>query len=120
MLAGHPRLFAPPELELLAFDDMAERRAAFSGRDSFWLEGLIRAVMEVRGCGAEEAREVARARPSARDLTTRSSTAGSRAGSAARLLVDKTPSYALDRCCGGPRRSSRRLATSTCSAIRTA
>ena len=58
MLAGHPRLFAPPELELLTFADMAERKAAFSGRDSFWLEGLLRAVMEVRRCGPEEATEI--------------------------------------------------------------
>ena len=49
MLAGHPGLFAPPELELLSFDTLAERRAAFTGRDAFWLEGLIRAVMEARG-----------------------------------------------------------------------
>ena len=49
MLAGNPALFAPPELELLGFTTMAERRAAFTGRDSFWLEGLIRAVMELRG-----------------------------------------------------------------------
>ena len=56
MLAGHPRLFAPPELELLSFNTLAERRDAFSGRDSFWLEGLLRAVMELKRCGAEEAR----------------------------------------------------------------
>ena len=56
MLGGHPGLFAPPELELLAFDTLAERRDAFPGRDAFWLEGALRAVMEVRGCGAEEAR----------------------------------------------------------------
>ncbi len=39
MLGGHPRLFAPPELELLEFDTLAERRDAFSGRDAFRLEG---------------------------------------------------------------------------------
>ncbi|HEX9943146.1 MAG TPA: amino acid adenylation domain-containing protein, partial [Thermoanaerobaculia bacterium] len=37
MLGGHPGLFAPPELELLSFDTLAERKAAFPGRDSFWL-----------------------------------------------------------------------------------
>src|SRR6185295_2041789 len=35
MLAGHPRLFAPPELELLSFNTLSERRAAFTGKDSF-------------------------------------------------------------------------------------
>ena len=34
LLAGHPALFAPPELELLQFATLAERRAAFAGRDA--------------------------------------------------------------------------------------
>ena len=95
MLAGHPRLFAPPELELLGFATLAERRAAFSGRDAFLLEGLIRAVVEARGCGAEEARaiieEAERAELSTQELYRRlQSWLGKR------TLVDKTPSYALD------------------------
>ncbi|HLE84125.1 MAG TPA: amino acid adenylation domain-containing protein, partial [Thermoanaerobaculia bacterium] len=49
MLAGHPDLFAPPELELLPYATLAERREAFRGRDRFRLEGLTRAVMEARG-----------------------------------------------------------------------
>ena len=56
MLGGHPRLFSPPELELLGFGTLAERRDAFPGRDSFWLEGALRAVMEIRRCGPDEAR----------------------------------------------------------------
>ncbi|HWW75721.1 MAG TPA: amino acid adenylation domain-containing protein, partial [Pyrinomonadaceae bacterium] len=52
MLAGHPELFSPPELELLSFNTLAERRTAFSGADSFWLEGALRALMEVRRCDA--------------------------------------------------------------------
>jgi Sulfotransferase family len=58
MLAGHPRLFAPQELELLSFDTLQDRRATFTGRDSFWLEGTIRAVMEVKGCDAAPARRI--------------------------------------------------------------
>src|SRR5947199_900274 len=57
MLGGHPELFAPPELELLSFNTLRERSAAFSGRDSFWLEGAIRAGMEIRRWGAREAVE---------------------------------------------------------------
>ena len=34
MLGGHPRLFSPPELELLSFNTLRERRAAFTGRDA--------------------------------------------------------------------------------------
>jgi len=59
MLGGHPRLFSPPELELLSFNTLRERRAAFTGRDAFWLEGVVRGVMEIRGCGAAEAEALA-------------------------------------------------------------
>jgi len=58
MLAGHPHLFAPPELELLSFNTLAERREELTGKYSFWLEGTIRALMEIKGCGMEEARAV--------------------------------------------------------------
>jgi amino acid adenylation domain-containing protein len=95
MLGGNPRLFAPPELELLSFDTLAERRAAFSGRNSFWLEGVTRAVMEVRGCGAEEA-EALLAEIEREEGTTRALYGRLQAWSDERMLVDKTPSYALD------------------------
>jgi amino acid adenylation domain-containing protein len=58
MLGGHPSLFAPPATELLSFSTLAERKAAFSGRDHFWLEGTIRAIMEIRGCDTEEAKRI--------------------------------------------------------------
>src|SRR4029079_15503231 len=88
----------PPELELLGFETMAERRAAFSGRggrDSFWLEGLLRAVKEVRGGTSEEAREAVEAgeregMPTARFYGLLQEWIGER------VLVDKTPSYALE------------------------
>jgi len=95
MLAGHPRLFAPPELELLTFADMAARKAAFSGRDSFWLEGLLRAVMALRQCGPEEAAEIL-AVSEAEALPTQELCRRLQGWLGARLLVDKTPSYALD------------------------
>ncbi len=58
MLAGHPRLFAPPELHLLSFQTLGERFAAFSGRNAFWLEGLIRALMELKDCDARTAQQL--------------------------------------------------------------
>ncbi|HEV3456042.1 MAG TPA: amino acid adenylation domain-containing protein [Thermoanaerobaculia bacterium] len=94
MLAGHSRLFAPPELELLGFATMGERRAAYSGRDSFAREGLLRAVMELRG-GAAEAAAIAGA-AEAEDLPVARFYARLQSWIGARLLVDKTPSYALD------------------------
>jgi len=95
MLGGHPRLFAPPELELLSFNTMAERAAAFSGRDAFWLEGLIRAVMEIRGCDAGEARRLI-AEHEAAGAPTQAFYGVLQEWLGPRLLVDKTPSYTLD------------------------
>ncbi|MBW8879247.1 MAG: amino acid adenylation domain-containing protein, partial [Acidobacteria bacterium] len=95
MLGGHPELFAPPELELLSFNTLGERSAAFSGRDSFWLEGAIRAVMEIRGCGPEQAREILESFER-EDLTTGELYGRLQEWLGDRMLVDKTPSYALD------------------------
>jgi amino acid adenylation domain-containing protein len=95
MLAGHSRLFAPPELELLGFRTLAERGRAYSGRNAFALEGLLRAVMELRGCDAGEARAwVAECEQSA--MPTADLYRRLQEESGGRLLVDKTPSYALD------------------------
>jgi thioesterase domain-containing protein len=95
MLGAHPDLFAPPELELLSFRSMAERRATFEGRDSFWLEGTIRAVMEARACTAEEAERILEETERA-GWTTRRFYRELQGWIAPRMLVDKTPSYALD------------------------
>jgi amino acid adenylation domain-containing protein len=96
MLGGHPRLFAPPELELLSFTDMAERRAAFSGRNAFWLEGLLRAVMAALHCGADEAKALVE-RCEEEALPTRLVYRRLQQWIGPRTLVDKTPSYALSR-----------------------
>ncbi|HYP26768.1 MAG TPA: amino acid adenylation domain-containing protein [Blastocatellia bacterium] len=95
MLGGHPLLFAPPELELLSFNTLEERRAAFSGRNSFWLEGAIRAVMEIKGCDAEEAKGIME-ECEGRKLTTRQFYGLIEEWLGERMLVDKTPSYAMD------------------------
>ncbi|HEX3126552.1 MAG TPA: amino acid adenylation domain-containing protein, partial [Thermoanaerobaculia bacterium] len=95
MLGGHPKLFSPPELELLSYNTMGERRAAYPGRDSFWLEGAIRAVMEARECGPEEAKAEVEA-AEREDWTTQRFYAWLQERIQGRLLADKTPSYALD------------------------
>ena len=95
MLAGHPQLFAPPELELLNFNDLAERRATFSGVYEPVLEGTIRALMAARGLDADAAtalmERLERERCSTYDFY-----ALLQASIGQRMLVDKTPSYALD------------------------
>ena len=95
MLAGNPALFAPPELELLGFNTLAERKAALSGRWALWQEGTIRALMEVYACDAEEARR-RMDEAEARGLTVQQLYGELQEAIGGRLLVDKTPSYALD------------------------
>jgi len=95
MLAGHPRLFAPPELELLGFETLGERRRAFSGRDSFSREGLLRAVMELRELDAEEAAALMEEAEKAGEPTP-AFYRRLQEWTGERMLVDKTPRYALD------------------------
>ena len=45
MLAGHPQLFAAAELQLLGFNTLQDRKEAFQGKYSLWLEGTIRAMV---------------------------------------------------------------------------
>jgi amino acid adenylation domain-containing protein len=94
MLGGHPQFFSPPELELLAFNTLAERKQAFSGAFSFWLEGALRAIMEIKGCGAEQAASIMRGFEE-RDLSTKEFYRLMQEWIGDRTLVDKTPSYAL-------------------------
>jgi amino acid adenylation domain-containing protein len=96
MLAGHPRLFAAAELQLLGFNTLGERRAAFSDKYSLWLEGTIRAVMQIRGCDAEQAKRIL-ARYEDQDMTTKEFYRMLQDWIAPQTLVDKSPSYALDR-----------------------
>lgn len=96
MLAGHPSLFAPPELELMAFNTLAERRAELTGKYSFWLEGTIRALMEIKGCGMEEARKIME-ECEEQNLSVPQFYGLLQAWISNRRLVDKTPSYALDK-----------------------
>jgi thioesterase domain-containing protein/acyl carrier protein len=95
MLGGHPQLFAPPELELLSFNSLRERKAAFTGRDSFWLEGTLRAIMEVEGCDAWRAASIMEGYE-AQCLTTQQFYGLMQKAVGDRRLVDKSPSYALD------------------------
>jgi len=95
MLAGHPRLFAPPELELLHFATLRERRDTFTGRDAFRLEGLPRAVMEARGCDAATAQSLVAAWED-EGISTRELYRRLQESIGGRLLVDKTPTYGWD------------------------
>jgi amino acid adenylation domain-containing protein len=95
MLAGHPRIFAASELHLLGFQDLKERKAAFAGKYSLWLEGTLRALMEIKHCDVAEAVRLM-AEYESRQLSTRRFFGLLQEWLGGRMLVDKTPAYALD------------------------
>jgi amino acid adenylation domain-containing protein len=112
MLAGHPDLFACNELQLLHFETLADRAAAYTGKFSLWTEGLVRAVMELKSLDADEAKLLLH-RYEEQGMTTlemyqtlqdwlneqsRSEFGtGSTTNNEQQIhIVDKSPSYALD------------------------
>jgi hypothetical protein len=95
MLAGHPGLFCPAELQLLGFNTLAERKEAFTGKFSLWGEGTIRALMDLENCDAEKAK-VGMEEYENEGLTTKQFYKVLQDKSAGRVLVDKSPSYASD------------------------
>lgn len=95
LLGGHPQLFSPPELELLGFETLEQRRDICSGRDAFWLEGSLRAVMAARGIDADAAKALMARREDA-GLPVEDFYGELQSWLDGRRLVDKSPSYALD------------------------
>lgn len=95
ILGGHPQLFAPPELELLSFNTLRERKKVFSGRFSYFSEGTIRAIMEIKGCSAERAQAIMEEFEE-NDFTSQQFYGVIQEWLGAKILVDKTPFYTLD------------------------
>lgn len=95
MLAGHGDLFSASELQLLGFETLKERASAYSGRFRGWLDGAIRAVMEVKGQDADGAKRIIQA-SEAEGLTTKEFYRRLQGWVEPRILVDKSPSYAMD------------------------
>lgn len=94
LLAGHPGLFAPPELQLLSFDTLKNRQVAFSGHSNFRLEGTIRAVMALKECSAEQATQML-AEYEYQNLTVPQFYHLMQRWCDEKILVDKSPSYTL-------------------------
>lgn len=93
MLAGHPELFVPPELHLLPFETMAERRETLG--TSFMGEGLQRALMELLQLGAAECQQMI-AQWEEDDWSIKQVYDFLQQRINGRMLVDKSPSYAAD------------------------
>jgi hypothetical protein len=95
MLSGHPDLFAASELQLLGFSTLQERATAYAGRFSGWLDGTVRALMQLEHVGADEA-WMRMAAAEGEGLTTKQFFRRLQASAEPRMIVDKSPSYALD------------------------
>lgn len=92
MLAGHPRLFSPPEMLLAPFATMAERVAHLEKR--YWEKGgLQRAIMDLRGSGVDEARAEVQ---SLADRTVPEVYAHLASLAGGRAIVDKCPHLSID------------------------
>lgn len=92
MLAGHPALFAPPEMVLAPFATMAERRQRLEER--FWEKGgLRRTLMELQGLDVDQAKAV---EASLADRTVPEVYAWLHEQLGERVLVDKCPHLAAD------------------------
>jgi hypothetical protein len=94
MLAGHPLLFSPPELYLLSFSTLKDRRAQLSGRIRFLGEGLVRALMALKRLDREGA-EALVDRLADEGTSTHQIYALLQAWAPGRRLIDKTPAYTL-------------------------
>ncbi len=96
ILAGHPQLFSPPELYLLMYNDLAQRRHELANEaNSHLLEGTIRSIMQLKGCSADEAEHLMQECENSQ-MSTKQFYALLQEWMGDRILVDKTPLYPLD------------------------
>ena len=96
MLEAHSALFAPPELNLLPFGRMGDRGRLLDRLGYTWMRrGLGSALSELEGLGAGAA-EAALAALETENLPVSAVYRRLQRLAAPRLLVDKSPLYALD------------------------
>lgn len=93
MLAGHPQLFAPPELNLLPFNTLQDRENIITDKTRALYEGPIRAIMQIKQCSAEKAHSYMRELLE-KEMTIRQFYRLLQEWPGNRILVDKSPNYA--------------------------
>lgn len=93
MLAGHPQLLSPPELHLLPFDTMADRRKALN--ESHLGEGLERLLMDITSRSAQDSIDLVRQWEHG-SISVAEVYRYIQDHANGRLLVDKSPSYAMN------------------------
>ncbi len=94
ILGGSPKLFSPPELQLLNYDTLQQRKQHLTGRDNFWLDGTVRAIMAIKNCPAEKAWQIME-QYEAQNLSVKDFYRVMQEWIGERIFVDKTPNYAL-------------------------
>jgi len=94
ILGGHSALFAPPELFLLAFNDLQERARNLQGRTGFLGQGVPRALKELIGQD-NEAVLTKLGEFENREMTVAAFYSELFGHLDGRMLVDKTPSYSF-------------------------
>ncbi|MFZ1289535.1 MAG: amino acid adenylation domain-containing protein [Melioribacteraceae bacterium] len=95
MLEGHDKLFSPPELDLLTYDSLSERKEKLSKEYNLWLEAAVRAIMELRNCSVNEAEKIMESFEN-QNMSVKEFYNQLQIWSGERILVDKTPTYAFD------------------------
>ncbi|MGL5079848.1 MAG: sulfotransferase [Microcoleaceae cyanobacterium] len=94
ILAGHPQIFAPPELHLLSYATLSQRQAALSNEwNHHLLQGTWRALMQAHHWSAEEAKSWMETYEN-QNLTTQQFYQLLQQAIGDKILVDKTPTYA--------------------------
>ncbi|MCP5063934.1 MAG: amino acid adenylation domain-containing protein [Ignavibacteriae bacterium] len=96
MLEGHDKLFSPPELDLLSFNTLNERKEKLSGDYSLWLEATVRAIMELKNCSSDEAEKIMDGFEK-ENMSVKDFYGELQEWAGDRIIVDKTPTYALDK-----------------------
>lgn len=94
MLAGHGDLFCPPELHLLPFDTLLERQQRLG--DSYLHEGLLRALMELMDLDASQTQAILTEWVD-HQMSIQAVYDKLQQLAGSRLLVDKSPTYGLNR-----------------------
>ncbi len=96
MLAGHRKLFAPPELGLLMHNTLGELGADNSDGNNMNRQSLVRTLMQINNCGVNEAMQQL-AQYESQNLSVLRFYQILQTSLGNRLLVDKSPVYAFDR-----------------------
>lgn len=96
MLGGHDAIFAPPELNLLPFDDLKQRRQHYQdNKQGLFLEGYVEAIKTLEDISVEDAKQcIHNWEETSKGIVSVYEQLCELADG--RFVVDKSPGYAAD------------------------